>query len=258
MNYIEKPNLPQKKVTTAFCSCLIAQKIEESLNGLGIEVIKLYTGGDITDEVTAHPDMLCFHIGGSRWLFQEDIYNINKNAIDRLRLDITLCNAHCASAGYPQNIGLNAAYVGKYIFCLEKYTNQHILDINTAYTRGLRVKPAMTDKVNIINIKQGYAKCSICIVDENSIITADMGIYKKAVRLGMDVLLTGAGRILLNGYNYGFIGGAAGLIDKNTIAFAGQAGEDIVKFCGDKGKNAVFLSEGQLYDYGGILPIYEE
>ena len=40
----------------------------------------------------------------------------------------------------------------------------------------------------IINVKQGYAKCSICVVSDNAIITADKGIAKAAIQNRIDVL----------------------------------------------------------------------
>jgi len=73
-----------------------------------------------------------------------------------------------------------------------------------------------------IDVKQGYSKCSICVVDENSVITADQGIAKKISKeKGPDCLLISPGHIILERHEYGFIGGSCGLIG-NEIVFNGD------------------------------------
>ena len=44
---------------------------------------------------------------------------------------------------------------------------------------------------------QGYAKCSCVVVDEDSIITSDRGIWREAVNAGMDVLLIEKSQVIL-------------------------------------------------------------
>ena len=63
-----------------------------------------------------------------------------------------------------------------------------------------------------VNVSQGYAKCSTCVVGEDAIITYDRGIAKAADAAGMDVLVIEPGHVDLPGYDTGFIGGASGLV----------------------------------------------
>ena len=240
------PNLQKNKISRLFCSCDIDKEIEDNLKRLNIAPIKL-SGLDIFDNpVKNHPDMLCFHIGGKKWIFYKSVYEKNKRTIDELNLEAVLADDPI-NGKYPYNIALNAACLGDYIICAEKYTDKLILE-NCAVSK------------KILNVKQGYAKCSVCVVDENSVITSDISVYKACIQYKIDVLLIKCGHIDLKGYDYGFIGGCSGLTDKNTLAFTGDIKkhpdyEDIKKFCGSKNVEIISLSQKKLYDYGSLLPI---
>ena len=243
--FIIKPNLPEKKIRHLFCSCDIDNEIEANLERLNISPVKL-SGLDIFDTpVRNHPDMLCHHVGGSSWIFYRSVYENNKRAIDELSLDIILADAP-QSGKYPANIALNAACVGRYIICAEKHT-EGLIAANSRFR-------------TLLNVKQGYAKCSVCIVDENSIITSDVSIYNICVKNAIDALLIRPGHIDLQGYDYGFIGGCSGLIGVKLLAFTGDIKqhpdyENIKKFCDDRVVEIISLSQKKLYDYGSLLPV---
>ena len=108
-----------------------------------------------------------------------------------------------------------------------------------------------------MDVKHGYAKCSICSVGENAIITADPSIAKTAKKNGIDVLKTEASHTRLDGYDCGFIGGASG-DDGENIYFCGNLekhpdGEKIKEFCKKHGRGVVCLSDEPLYDYGTLF-----
>ena len=229
------------------CSHKITDKIEENLIKFGVIPVKLRgieKFGE-THPLSYHPDMFCFKLENNKWIFYEGVYKTNKNIIDKLNLYITIID-NPKSCDYPNDISLNAAMLGNYLICNIKYTSEKILEY------------AKKSNKKIINAKQGYAKCSVCIVDENSIITSDKSIYKKALQNNINALLIEKGHIDLNGYNYGFIGGCSGLIDRNKLAFTGDIilhpnYRDIKKFCDDRGVEIISLSKKKLYDYGSLL-----
>ncbi len=103
---------------------------------------------------------------------------------------------------YPDNIRYNAACTGRYFIHNLKYTDPDLLK-----------QAAPMEK---IHVSQGYAKCNVVIVDENSIITSDMGIYK-ACRKKLDVLLIRPGHVKLRFFPYGFLGGASGRIGSKLL-----------------------------------------
>lgn len=232
------------------CAHNISEEIENNLIKFGVIPVKLrgFESFGKFHPLNYHPDMFCFNLEKNKWIFYDEIYRINKNAIDKLNLDVII-EENPISCEYPRDIGLNAAMFGDNLICNVKHTNKKILDF------------AKKSGKNIIDVKQGYAKCSVCIVDEHSVITSDVSIYKEAARNKLEVLLIEKGHINLNGYDYGFIGGCSGLIHKNILAFTGNIKfhpdyETIKNFCEGRGVKIVSLSWQKLYDYGSIFKIF--
>lgn len=64
--------------------------------------------------------------------------------------------------------------------------------------------------IEIVNINQGYARCSTLILNNRTAVTADISVKNALEKDGAKVLLISSGDIKLEGYDYGFIGGASG------------------------------------------------
>lgn len=149
---------------------------------------------------------------------------------------------------YPNHIAFNAACTGKFFIHNLKHTNERLLIVAKAM------------EMIMIDVKQGYSKCSTVIVDENSIITYDEGIAKACEEYraqGLDVLLISPNHVILDGYNTGFIGGASGRIGKEVI-FNGDLSAHpdfrrIVDFIESKGLKCKWFSEYPLTDIGSII-----
>ena len=62
------------------------------------------------------------------------------------------------STNYPNDIALNAVMIGKNIICNKKYTDKYIIEYAT------------NNNLNIIDVKQGYSKCSVVPISHNAII----------------------------------------------------------------------------------------
>ena len=111
-----------------------------------------------------------------------------------------------------------------------------------------------------LHVTQGYTRCSICDVTENSIMTSDDVIAEKAKTFGMDVLKLTAGCIELPGFDYGFIGGASIRLDNRRIAFTGHLrehpdSERIMEFLNRHGVEPVFLTDNRIFDIGGAVAL---
>ena len=118
------------------------------------------------------------------------------------------------------------------------------------------------NNIKIINVNQGYCKCSICLINQNSIITEDQSICN-ALKDKFDVLKINSGYVQLKGYNYGFFGGCTGLIDKNTLAINGEIKyhkdkDEMISFLKERNVQLVELKSGYLEDIGSIIPLREE
>ncbi|HDP16437.1 MAG TPA: hypothetical protein ENN16_01115 [Candidatus Omnitrophica bacterium] len=108
-----------------------------------------------------------------------------------------------------------------------------------------------------MRVNQGYVKCSIIPVDDRRIITSDKGIKTAWEKAGGIALFVRPGNIKLPGYKTGFIGGTAGVTDKQVL-FAGNLrmhpdAKAIRNFIKKSGKGIVELYNGPLYDVGTIL-----
>ncbi len=246
MNYINKPNLPEKKVTVAAISSLAGESIKK-LNTLGIETFKITPNYSLPVPVNSHADLQMLHFSKDVIFCQSE--HLFAGELDKkfkfYKINETTGNT------YPHDVRLNCAIIGNNLICNEKTISRDILEY--AYKIGMQ----------IINVNQGYSKCSICIIDEKTIITDDESIYTAARNFLNDAELISKGSIVLKGYNYGFIGGCCGKIDKNKIAFNGriESHEDsnkIIDIMQRHNTEIIELCDSPLIDIGGILPLFEE
>jgi len=241
------PNIPINKVTTALAGEM-PETIYNAFLALGISIVKIPKSAFLQAPVASHADMLCHHLGGNEILLsksskdlQEDLFNLGFNAkIISKEL----------SEQYPSDIALNCARVGKKLICNSNYASPEILDY------------CNKNNIEIIDVPQGYAKCSVCIVNENAIITEDTSIKIKCEQKGIDVLLVKKGHVTLQGFDYGFIGGCSALISANKLAFFGNIElhpdyKNIKSFLNNYNIVPISISNIKLTDIGGIIPLIE-
>lgn len=250
MKAVEKPNLPEMADTI-----LIGEKyfelLEEPLKMLGINALSIPGNGFVDSRLSGHGDLSVLHTGGnSLWLAPHlqgsrfaDWLNSMGFALDYP--DIV------QSAAYPGDAQLNVCICGKYVICNRSIVPEELVHHLT--NKGFE----------IIDCRQGYAKCSGCVVDERSIITADRGVEAAAKGAGLDVLLIEPGYIALDGFDYGFIGGSSFKISRGKLAFTGALNEhpnknDILCFLKAHEVEAVYLTERPIFDIGSGIPITEK
>ncbi len=154
----------------------------------------------------------------------------------------------CVQSHYPGDCAYNVGIVGKRCF-LNKDITDRIL-INLLEKNGY----------SLIHVKQGYSKCSICPIDENTIITGDASISKEAEKTGIEVIKCTNESIILEGFSSGFIGGCMCMQDKKTLLVNGELnhykdGLYLSKKLGEKGISALSLKKGELVDIGSIIPL---
>jgi len=196
------------------------------------------------EAVCGHPDML-MHITGNNIIVHKDMNREFINTITLHNYKIHKSNS-TLQIKYPNNICLNALTLDNIFVHSVNFTDTNLL--------------SLTKDKKVINVKQGYTKCSTCIVNNNAIITSDVSIAKALSLEKIDVLLIPPGDILLPGLNYGFIGGATGLIEDRVLAFYGSLdyylyGKEILKFLNKHKVTPMFLRNGKLIDRGSIFRI---
>lgn len=174
---------------------------------------------------------------------------------------------------YPYDVPYNAVVTDSFLMHNTELTAPAILD--RAREAGLQ----------IINVKQGYTRCSCLPVGSRAFITADEGIarslraWNELVRSEAaaaadagdsdeaaailadiaDILLIRPGYIHLEGFEHGFIGGTAGAVGRK-IYFNGDLTEHpdsdlIIRFIYAHGFEPVWFADEPLTDIGSIFYI---
>lgn len=246
MKYIEKPNLPEGRVTLAAISSQAGESIKK-LNELGIKTIEIKPYSVLPEPVNSHADLQMLHLGNNDIFYQNEHLCIGESDLKFNMIKIK----QSAGNRYPDDVRLNCAIIGNKIIC----------NVNTVAHETLEF--AELNGLTVINVNQGYSRCSICVINENAIITDDESIFAAAGNFFNDTLFVSKGSIRLNGYGYGFIGGCCGKVAKNLIAFNGaiESHKDynkITDFISRNSVDIIELNNNPLYDIGGILPLCEE
>ena len=241
MEFLQKPHLPDRPVKGVVIDCRADRETIESLKTLGIEPILSYCSENLNPAICSHPDMTIVHLGENRFICAPDAYDYYASVLPEAEV---IKGEVDINPEYPHDVAYNITLLGDFAF------------MNTA-TEQIKV----INNGKIINIRQGYTKCSICVVSEHAIITADTGIARAAQDNNIDVLQISPGNIELPGMNYGFIGGAAGLIAPDTLAVNGDITTHpdcnaIMRFCSERCVKIISLKSGKIRDIGSILPIY--
>lgn len=244
--YISSPNLPKGEVSAVAISCE-AEKAIASLHSSGIKTYIINNNELLPKPISSHADCQILHLCDNRiFLSDEHLYagDLQKNFI------ISVIGDKLGNK-YPNDVRLNCKIVGKNIFLNRRTVSTQIFDF--AEYSGL----------NIINVNQGYAGCSICAINESAIITDDVSIFTAAQNFLNDVLLISKGSIRLNGYGYGFIGGCCGKLSENKLAVNGRIESHtdkniIIDFCSKHNTEIIELNDDILTDIGGIIPLLEK
>lgn len=241
--FVHSPNLPQADAAFAAVSATYPEIIA-ALHRRGIKTAAIPRFLQLSEPVCAHTDMVLHHFGGNQVLLAVESH-ILQAELEQEGFQVSISNV-CISSEYPHDVALNAARIRARVFAKPEALAPEIKQFCDAH------------EIQIIPVKQGYAKCSIVIVNENSIITEDQSIAQAAQAVGMDVLQVSSGAVRLEGYSHGFLGGACGMIGKKQLAFTGSLqvhpdAKRIQNFCRAKHVEIVTLTEGPLFDIGGIL-----
>ncbi len=225
-----------------------ATQIEkDTLSSLGLNVIEIPKSNDVYDAINGHVDIqLNILDKKSKKII------INRNMGENFKRKLSEFNIGYIESekvlqqSYPNNILLNALILDEYFIHNLKYTDKNLLSFQNNKT--------------LINVKQGYTKCSCLPISKRALITNDVGIYNSLSKYDFDILLLPAGDIVLEGLDYGFIGGTGGLINEDTIAFFGNLsfykyGNEVKSFLKKHNVTPIYLSNMKLHDRGSLFVI---
>lgn len=219
-----------------------------NIENIGLKVIPTVKIENLYDAVATHADMQIHYLGNNKFITAPESFEHYKKYMPS---DIILIRGSMGiGSEFPYDIRYNATSLGEFLICKIDYTAEEIL------------KEYIKQNKKVLNVKQGYSKCNCCVVNDNSIITSDSGIAEIAIQNGIDVLKIEQGNIKLRGFEYGFIGGATGLINDSLLVFNGDLHshpnyKEIKKFCKMRGVDILSLKSGALVDIGTIITNYK-
>lgn len=207
------------------------------------EIIEISPQNTVYQEICGHPDIFFCKLDTTIFkapnLVYEGLECING------REDV--------GAEYPYDVKYNLCQIGNNVIHNFNYTDKAILE----YIEN--------NNFNKIFVKQGYSRCSICVVSDTACITSDIGIYKATLLKNIDCLYLDENVCKLSDKNgietnmRGFIGGATCIIDNKFILFGdSDLLENKLKLLEFLNKYALELVDFKglnIHDYGGVIVI---
>ena len=223
------------------------KSVINSLCEMGFEVLILPRDPRLPSPVSSHADMLLFLVGDKIFASSEYVKS-NREIFARIEergYTVVPCKCDVKDL-YPYDIHFNLALVENAAYGNMPFVANEVKE----HLASLGIK--------LCTVKQGYTKCSTVVLN-NAIITADSGIAKAAEANGIETLIikNSAESVRLDGYEYGFLGGACGYRD-GTLYFCGDITKhpqyfEIAEFAKTHSTLLCSLGDAQLCDVGGIF-----
>lgn len=216
------------------------------LKQIDYDVVIAENNKKVLPQLANHVDLSILRINEQTFAIDE----YNKNIIELLKyegyniLKIKMQD----NALYPYDCMLNHCIISDKIICNIKSLDK---TLKALYE---------DNSLEIINVNQGYVGCSTIVLN-NSLITDDESIYKVAIKNHIESILVSKGSVSLEGFDYGFIGGASFVDDENkSVVFFGNIRlhndyKKIKEFITSKGFTINYISDFPLTDYGGAVII---
>lgn len=239
------PFIPKSKASIAIIDGRACSEMIENLKKYGLEVIKTCRCEELYDAISYHPDIVIHPVNYNTVVVAPNVYDYYKEILTFYGLKV-IKGEKKLSRNYPENIAYNVARISRYAVHNTKYTDE-------------KLKYYLTKEgINFINVNQGYTKCSLAILGENIGITSDPSIYKMLKNYNMDVLLIKEGFIQLPGLDYGFIGGATGMMSNDELLISGTLEyhpslNEIHSFLEKYSIKPIYLSNDKIIDIGSII-----
>lgn len=239
--------IPLRQAKIAIVDGRVDNEIVTNLEKLNITVVKSIECKEIDSNIWYHPDMVMHPISYDTLVVAPNVYDYYNEALSPFGIKV-IKGETILEKKYPNDIAYNVARLNDIAIHNFKYTDE----VLKFYFKK--------ESIELLEVKQGYSKCSLAIIDNMSGITADKYMYDKLTDKGYKVLLIEPGYIDLEGYSYGFIGGACGNLSKNKILFSGKFDNHpdykrIVSFIKSRNMEIVILSENHIIDIGTIITL---
>lgn len=250
MKFVETPNLPVYADTVIigekYCNIL-----QNGVKNLNINILPMPCNPYVDARLSGHADLSVLHLGGNRLLLAPYLKGSEfSQQLGNMGFDFQFADIEQSSL-YPGDAQMNVCIIGDKVI----YNPKTVPDTIVKYL-------SIGDRAVQVSSRQGYSRCSVCVVNNNAIITADEGICRSAKAHGIDVLKIRPGYIDLPGFDHGFIGGASFKISDTKLAFTGRLdshpdAEQMIGFASLHNVDIVYITDKPAFDIGGAIPIIE-
>lgn len=249
--FVKAPHLPKGRAVSLIIGEKYRRKLEPALKNVHISAFWMPDNKKVDPRLSGHTDLTVIHLGEEKIVISESFMRHEPVFVKSL----TIMGAKIYPSGtpqkreYPFDSCLNACIAGNCIIHKLSITDpaiKHYLPLKTP-----------------INVQQGYTKCSVCVVDEASIITSDEMIAKEVSNAGIEPLLIEPGHIELEGFKTGFIGGTAFKTERDEMVFTGTLDQHpdklrIEAFLQRKHVRPIYLTNHPAFDIGSAIPLFEK
>lgn len=219
------------------------RKVEKDmLYDMGYEIIEIQTSEKVYTEISSHVDIFACKVGKN--IILEPSHNIQK-------ISNIIYGKEKIGLKYPADIKYNVCIIGKKAI--------H----NLEQTDEILKQELIKNGYELINTTQGYTNCSIVVIDDNSAIVTDKGLFKILEKHGIETLYIPEQLDikLLKDNEYsekkGFIGGCICRIGDKIIVFGDldkiDYAKKIRKFIQRKNREIIEFKGLDVIDYGGLI-----
>ena len=205
------------------------------------ECLSFYTENITYEAIAGHPDIFICPVD-EKVIIAPNIPAVYMDFF--LRRKIAFITGKTIVGNRKQNTtSYNAVITDKYVIHNSKFTDISILE--------------ETKSKNFIDVKQGFARCSLMPLKDNNFLVSDKGIVKKLQEKGLNCYYFSPEEIILPGFPYGFIGGCMGAY-QNKIFIIGSLkyhsdGDKTERLLKRLNYEIVELYDGKLFDGGSLF-----
>lgn len=241
------PYIPNKNPRYVIIDYKASDEILDYLKKLNIEPIKTIKCEDLQEPVDGHPDMVMHPVDFQTFVVAPNVYDYYRNVLEDKSIKV-IKGGKTLSRNYPEDIAYNVARIGRYAVHNTKHTDQ----VLKYYLEEAGIE--------FIHVNQGYTKCSVAALGDNKALTSDLTLHEKLKSYNIDCMYINPEVVRLEGYNHGFIGGCAGLINEEIFLSTGKIHDknilnSLKKFIKSAGYIYEEASSGQIIDLGSLIPI---
>ncbi len=216
-----------------------SEEFKNFLKVNGFSFIETIANSNIDPRIADHPDLSLFKIDHKTLVVDETVFSYYEEKLE----GYNLIKGENLGGKYPHDALYNLVRF-KDFYIHNDFTEKNIVNFFNE------------NEISHLKVNQGYTRCSIIPLGD-LLVTSDYGIYK-ALKNKVDIELVDNDKVILDGFDQGFLGGTCGLVGDKLI-FTGdisrhKAFAKIEEICLDKNIEIIY-PKTELVDLGSIIEI---